>query len=390
VSYEVDYIENDGRFSQKHAHDVSGHRRDAMMFDGAFYHKENRAFQFGESGYLQSTADIISGNPMFTTSFWFRYRGGSIETIYSITAGYATNAVVWAFVSSNTLHLDFKDNVVSFSGTSIDPEIWYHVVFTYHGGTKVRKCYVDGVEQTASAASGIGSSGTLGLGSSRLTIGALDYTSTSITHGMNGEVSNFKLYDIVLEPSDVRKLYRLGRTGRSMVIGDTAVGIGKAPEAQLDVRGNLRCDNAYIQNIFCPTLLAQQTCFGGGTVTYTNGRVRWNSDILCIPSHNANGKNHIRITCPANGDKIRRLDDSGESWHTVNADGIQLGNWDALWFLMHPDGAVGSSADHFVSMHYYNNRFPVYGTSAILIAVKFGDTIDNELYFPSIRGRINV
>jgi hypothetical protein len=32
-------------------------------------------------------------------------------------------------------------------------------------------------------------------------------------------------------------LYRLGRTGRSMVISDTAVGIGKVPEAQLDVRG---------------------------------------------------------------------------------------------------------------------------------------------------------
>ena len=390
VSYEVDYIENDGRFSQKHAHDISGHRRDAMMFDGAFYHKENRAFQFGESGYLQSTDDIISGNPTFTTSFWFRYRGGAIETIYSITAAYSTNTAVWAYVSSNTLYLDFVDNAVSFSGTSINPETWYHVVLTYHGGTKVRKCYVDGVEQTTSAASGTGSTGTLSLGSSRLTIGGLDYTSTSIIHGMNGEVSNFKLYDIVLEPSDVRKLYRLGRTGRSMVIGDTAVGIGKAPEAQLDVRGNLRCDNAYVQNIFCPTLLAQQTCFGGGTVTYTSGRVRWNSDILCIPSHNANGKNHIRITCPASGTKVRRLDDTGESWHTVDANGIQLGNWDMLWFFMHPDGPVTSSADHFVVMHYYNNRWPVYGTNAILIASRFGDTIDNELYFPSIRGRINV
>jgi len=34
----------------------------------------------------------------------------------------------------------------------------------------------------------------------------------------------------------------LGRTGRSMVISDTAVGIGKVPEAQLDVRGNLNVD----------------------------------------------------------------------------------------------------------------------------------------------------
>jgi hypothetical protein len=32
----------------------------------------------------------------------------------------------------------------------------------------------------------------------------------------------------------------LGRTGRSMVISDTAVGIGKVPEAQLDVKGMAR------------------------------------------------------------------------------------------------------------------------------------------------------
>jgi hypothetical protein len=41
----------------------------------------------------------------------------------------------------------------------------------------------------------------------------------------------------------------LGRTGRSMVISDTAVGIGKVPEAQLDVRGNLNVDGVITSNI---------------------------------------------------------------------------------------------------------------------------------------------
>jgi hypothetical protein len=57
---------------------------------------------------------------------------------------------------------------------------------------------------------------------------------------MTGKISNFKLYNVALEPSEVKKLYNLGRTGRSMVISDTAVGIGKVPEAQLDVRGNIK------------------------------------------------------------------------------------------------------------------------------------------------------
>ena len=57
-------------------------------------------------------------------------------------------------------------------------------------------------------------------------------------------MSNPKIYSVALEPSEVKKLYKLGRTGRSMVISDTAVGIGKVPEAQLDVRGTARFDHA--------------------------------------------------------------------------------------------------------------------------------------------------
>jgi hypothetical protein len=69
----------------------------------------------------------------------------------------------------------------------------------------------------------------------------MNYSSADKAFAFNGTddyiVSNPKLYNVALEPSEVKKLYNLGRTGRSMVISDTAVGIGKVPEAQLDVRG---------------------------------------------------------------------------------------------------------------------------------------------------------
>ena len=73
---------------------------------------------------------------------------------------------------------------------------------------------------------------------SRLVVGAVKSTGSGYTHYLDGKISNPKLYSVALEASEVRKLYNLGRTGRSMVISDTAVGIGKVPEAQLDVRGN--------------------------------------------------------------------------------------------------------------------------------------------------------
>jgi hypothetical protein len=52
----------------------------------------------------------------------------------------------------------------------------------------------------------------------------------------------------------------LGRTGRSMVISDTAVGIGKVPEAQLDVRGV-----AQFGSIYAPGTIIQVKNNGGTT-----------------------------------------------------------------------------------------------------------------------------
>jgi hypothetical protein len=80
-----------------------------------------------------------------------------------------------------------------------------------------------------------------------------------------GKLSNIKFYSVALEASEVQKLYRLGRTGRSMVISDTAVGIGKIPEAQLDVRGAISCDAIHTGMIaqFVPNLIS----FGSGATT---------------------------------------------------------------------------------------------------------------------------
>jgi len=64
-----------------------------------------------------------------------------------------------------------------------------------------------------------------------------------------------------------------------MVISDTAVGIGKVPEAQLDVRGNLRVGGAISSNnpgwsYWITTVTALRTAIGGGgsgtVVNYNN------------------------------------------------------------------------------------------------------------------------
>jgi hypothetical protein len=114
---------------------------------------------------------------------------------------------------------------------------WVHIVATRSGNNL--KIYLDGVDQNVTVG-GAAPTHTLQLAANtEYTIGARG-TGSLGTNSLSGYISNFKVYDVVLEPSEVRKLYNLGRTGRSMVISDTAVGIGKVPEAQLDVRGIIK------------------------------------------------------------------------------------------------------------------------------------------------------
>jgi hypothetical protein len=107
--------------------------------------------------------------------------------------------------------------------------------------------------------------------------------STSGNEGCDCHISNFKMYwQTALEPSEVKKLYNLGRTGRSMVISDTAVGIGKVPEAQLDVRGTGKFAGA--MTVQGQTRLTDFVAMGSGTNSTTRLFV---ADPIPVKSWNA-------------------------------------------------------------------------------------------------------
>ena len=229
--------------------DISGKGNHGTLF-GATYSAPDKAFKFdGNQDFIEtkSGSNVISGsNPPFTASVWIKYSGSEqgYVTPFSIEPDtYGTNTNVWFYISPNQKPtLQFENNYVEFyePGTSTGgatSNTWHHLVVSYNGNSTIcgRICWLNGVEQTSSAVAG---SGNLTLGTTRLTIGSMYYNNNHI-HEMIGFISNFKLYNVALEASEVQKLYRLGRTGRSMVISDTAVGIGKVPEAQLDVRGNM-------------------------------------------------------------------------------------------------------------------------------------------------------
>ena len=114
---------------------------------------------------------------------------------------------------------------------------------TYDGGTAAsgRKLFIDGVE--------IAQTSTFGTITGVNLAANPDFAvgmRTDISGYLAGAISNFKLYDTVLTAKEVKTLYDMGRCdegGHVVNFSKTRVGIGlgdgEAPQAALDVRGNV-------------------------------------------------------------------------------------------------------------------------------------------------------
>ena len=208
-------------------------------------------------GGIEAITSTVGTGPL-TVSFWVKYHddvttNGHLHMIF--LWGHTSNS---AFGNKEMFWLGFQyfggeyrfrltasgggpENYYLHPNTT-KPEVgrWYHYTATQEGTLPGGfRFYIDGEELT-SHANNTANSGVMNLaGSTSQSKLRLGYHEGSTVY-FDGEFSQIKAYDVALEPSEVKKLYNLGRTGRSMVISDTAVGIGKAPEAQLDVRGDIK------------------------------------------------------------------------------------------------------------------------------------------------------
>jgi hypothetical protein len=253
--------------------DISGRGNHGTFYNGAFYSPADKAFNFdGTNDYISATTSLGSGDINVSVSMWLKLHtmsGAMTPFFIGVDASEQGGLGIDFNVNGTSLYW-FTTNggsiLLSNWDTYIPLNTWTHLVCEHNTGG-LKKLYVNGISQ------GAYSSGTnLSLGSNpTLYIG-----NRISTNYFDGQISNFKLYNVALEPSEVKKLYRLGRTGRSMVISDTAVGIGKVPEAQLDVRGSLvvrggnvmiRQDDIQVRLATDPGYLSQ---FSGGSIFIAN------------------------------------------------------------------------------------------------------------------------
>jgi hypothetical protein len=228
--------------------DISGKGNHGAFYNMASkYLESEKAFVFDGTNDHISTNEIVpsmAGAQPHTMSVWFKPSAlGGLQFITCLgekDGGGAERQFSAIRLDGSTLQFWTYSNDLGKNGV-ITAGVWYHAVAVYVGGATSQSTmlmYLNGEKIT-----NWDQDSTDGQ--------ALEFVSPSFALGEDigrssfyfpGQISNPKLYNVALEPSEVKKLYNLGRTGRSMVISDTAVGIGKAPEAQLDVRGTARFD----------------------------------------------------------------------------------------------------------------------------------------------------
>ena len=210
-------------------------------------------------------------------SAWIKHEGtpssGTHPVVFGFGSAWASDKLaIINLRDGNKLGSDIGSSSLSSTDVVITQNQWHHVVICKVGTglltTDTIRLYVDGVEITDKQLNNAARTQSLDT-SIYVSVGAGFNSQTSPTSPFTGKVSNPKLYNVALEPSEVQKLYRLGRTGRSMVISDTAVGIGKVPEAQLDVRGSVIVRGS----------LVLPTGTTPGSITGLAGMIRFNTDI---------------------------------------------------------------------------------------------------------------
>ena len=218
--------------------DISGKGNHGTFYGGAYYSAADKAFVFdGTDDYIETSIDIGSGgNILICFSTWVKYNAdgwwfwlGDESTPGGIGVESRSSGTRIRFVVRSGNYVEIN---------SPGYNTWNHYTFIHTGSTTsdgrmdiyMNGVFIEPVDSRFNYA-------TTNITNNNLRIG-----DRGSSPNIDGQISNFKVYDTVLEPSEVKKLYNLGRTGRSMVISDTAVGIGKVPEAQLDVRGNINSD----------------------------------------------------------------------------------------------------------------------------------------------------
>ena len=250
------------------AMDLSGKENHGQFLQGAFYSTEYKAFQFdqttlGDTIWVNkdgANLGLPTGDAIYTMSMWLRIPNStryaqrhSNPALFYFGSAWATSQLAGLYLRGGTkIGSDIGSTAIYTTNDVIKGDKWHHIVTVKRGtgnssaSNSYIRIFIDGVE--IEELSMDGTARQQGLGTiDHISIGNTFYGSVgSYQDGINGWIAKPQIWNVALEKSEIEKIYRLGWCGKSMVIGDTAIGMGKHPEAQLDVRGLLKASCMHV------------------------------------------------------------------------------------------------------------------------------------------------
>ena len=233
--------------------DTSGRGLDGLMY-GAYYDASEKALVFdGSNDYIETKNIPFLDDQAHTISGWFRRTNNSTsrqDWFFLGTPSAASADAFSIFTSGTATYAYGYSNDLRTTTNQIPDQSWYHLTITFVGGVPTntnKKIYLNGTD--ISSAFNAGAAPTLVQDfkpGTTLHLGAAFDTNGNLVFPSPVEISNFKLYDVALTADEVKRLYDMGRCdeGHHVVnFSKTRVGIGlgdgEAPQAALDVRGDI-------------------------------------------------------------------------------------------------------------------------------------------------------
>jgi len=197
--------------------DTSGRGNDSEFYSYASYNATEKALEVpNTTGIIRKNTNLPSGNTPLSVSAWFKcnlLNTTNNDTIVCLgTNSTATGGGSFILrVNSDQIRINFEQssNYTEFTKT-MSSHNWYHAVATYDGGTSAsgRKLFIDGVEIAQTSTNGTITGVNLPANPD-FAVGMR----TDISGYLDGYISNFKLYDVALTATDVKRLYDMGRLG---------------------------------------------------------------------------------------------------------------------------------------------------------------------------------
>jgi hypothetical protein len=224
--------------------DETTNNRDADM-NATFDNGEIKAFNFSgayTSNVTTSDHGLGTGDAIYTMSFWFKRTAvaSTYDYIVMMGNGGSSHQAILMWINSNQLVLDHWA-----AQTRVTEPIvlnkWYHVVAGHRGGSTPSLTndfiYIDGLPVDVTIS---GTSSTLNLTGSKLTLGSSHYTTSEF---FQGSIANFRLFNRALTSDEVWQLYAYQKeyfnvSPDVVTFKGGRLGIGTSePRAPLDVMG---------------------------------------------------------------------------------------------------------------------------------------------------------